>query len=241
MPHWITCLLGVGLFASIALTAEPAVQERIDAAYARMRENQAATSQPTGQTTRPAATKPVATSQTAASRPAENSQDRFAKQRRMRAAEITKEIDGLHGGIYSDIMKKFLEVELKEIRQHPENWAPPLRLEVGSVGRFYRSEVYMHQESNYVSYGAPQGNRVDIVQIVDGQNMIAKYGGSLDSPIWISGVDTSAWVDGRTVSLPGVFKVTGHKTYKTAFGSQTTVFLVEAEKADASTTVPQRP
>ncbi len=160
-------------------------------------------------------------------RDAVGNQDRFASERRAKQAEIISQITrnrkqldsqqrmslqplGNENSILTE--QGGLEFELAEIRKHPQDWAPTLKLEVGSVGRFYP---------------AAGKDNIQVVQIVDGQNMIAKFG---NSQIWVSGVDTSTWADKNWVYLPGLYRVVSNKTYETAAGSMATVFLVKPDR-----------
>ena len=170
------------------------------------------------QVRQPAATTPVAAAQAATSRPAERSQDRFAKQRLAREAEVTKEIARLRKamedekkshrqiaiyGLGTKNLVEWLEVERKEIKEHPGEWAPPLRAEVGSVGRFYRCSE--PGRDSYYSAGSNAAHRIKVVQIVNGQNMVAEFGGSL---IWLSAV-WCGWIWGASPPSPPAFFALG--------------------------------
>lgn len=102
--------------------------------------------------------------------------------------------------------------------------------------------------------GGPYGKEILFVatQVIDSTNLIAKYGRKF---IWISNVSTDGIIDGQYVRLTNVMKVTRTKTYKTALGGSSTVFVVEpvdprpadaamatmlAERKGRTTTPPKR-
>ena len=68
-----------------------------------------------------------------------------------------------------------------------------------------------------------------VTQVIDGQNMLIKSTGWarpwLD--FWVKGVLTKDIVDGETLTIPGVFEITGTRTYETVLGGSKTVFVLE--------------
>lgn len=53
--------------------------------------------------------------------------------------------------------------------------------------------------------------------------------------VWIKGIDTFGLVDGKSVEIKQLMKITGTKTYETVMGSKT-VFLFEPHKVENSAT-----
>jgi len=94
--------------------------------------------------------------------------------------------------------------------------------------------------------GSLDSQRVRVFQVIDATNALVEYVMFKDGPRvrstktafgvpaytvesnklhWITGVDTGAYVDGRTIELQGVFAVSGTKTYDTDEGTQTVPML----------------
>lgn len=72
----------------------------------------------------------------------------------------------------------------------------------------------------------------ELFQIMDGKNALIQcyhsehYLMKLDATVWASGISTAGLVDGKRVRIPGVFWVSGTKTYDTSKGTNT-VFVLE--------------
>lgn len=69
-----------------------------------------------------------------------------------------------------------------------------------------------------------------VVQIVDEENMLLAYrnvGDRSGPTVWIRGVSTTGYADGKGIKLNQIFHVTGTKKYNTAVGATKTVYLFE--------------
>jgi hypothetical protein len=131
------------------------------------------------------------------------------------------------GGFYRHNYKnriQWAKDDLEEIRNG--TWVPKLTpLKVGTIGRFKECQ------KEYDNFGASgnvtlsrRGDRVTVLQVLgDEEAMIEAWGKSL----YLSGVDTSEWVGETTKQLPGIFIISGTKTYTTVMGSSKTVFEVK--------------
>lgn len=69
----------------------------------------------------------------------------------------------------------------------------------------------------------------EVFQIIDESNFLIK---ARDVIVWVSGVKTSGFVDGRGAPLPYIMKVTKTRQYETAIGGSKTVFEIAPQVRD---------
>ncbi len=84
------------------------------------------------------------------------------------------------------------------------------------------------------------GQDVELIQIVDKDSAIvrafeevtgARTGRTMRISAvdyWLSGIDTSIYVDGQDIGLSGVFAITGNKTYDAVAGGTKTIYALES-------------
>lgn len=92
--------------------------------------------------------------------------------------------------------------------------------------RYLNLQTLQAGDSGKFAMGPP---RLNVVQVVDGTNLIARtwvgYGDEQrELMMWISDFPTNSLVDGDGAPVPGPFKVLGTKSYATAIGSQRTIW-----------------
>jgi hypothetical protein len=68
--------------------------------------------------------------------------------------------------------------------------------------------------------------QIRIVQVIDAENMLARFG---NRTVWIKGYSTKDVTEGEDRQFGGVMKVSGTKQYETALGVSKTVLLIEPE------------
>lgn len=108
-------------------------------------------------------------------------------------------------------------------------------------GAGFRPALDLPRKLKVGMFGAISHNRywpdevvpVEVFQVVDERNALVKFWNDL---VWVSGLPTTDLVDGKTIVLKPVFKVTGTKRYQSAGGGSNTVYLLElfdTTRADA--------
>ncbi len=146
---------------------------------------------------------------------------------------LTNRIEDLEGKVAKltkrvQFLEEKLDPNLKTIREFSKKheiatkFKPPLK--IGQIG-------YMGGD-----------NAFKVEQIIDEKNMIVDF--IVESPtrgvpsgrilrtgyskiVWVSGIDTSNFVDGKSIRYTRPLEITGTKSYETVMGGTKTVFLLE--------------